>query len=230
MTMTPKAEPIKVLLVDDHAIIREGLRLLLDSNPAMKVVGDAGNIADACAAAEREQPDVVLLDIDLGTDDGLEALPLLRNVAPGARSLILTSATDQETRERAMRLGAMGLVCKDEIAPALLKAVEKVHGGEVWFDRATIGTVLSELSHGGRKADPEAKKIASLTMREREVITLLCEGRSNKQVGKDLFISETTVRHHLTSIFGKLEVKGRLALLLYAFRHGLAQPPPKMEP
>lgn len=228
MAQTPPSGTIRILLVDDHAIIREGLRLLLGSQPAMLVVDEAGNGAEAVAAAEREQPDIILLDIALAGEDGLELLPRLSSVAPRARALVLTSATDHETHARAMRLGAMGLVSKDKVGAVLIKAVEKVYEGEVWFDRATMGSVLSELSRGGGgDADPEAGKIAALTEREREVVSLLCEGLKNRQIGERLFISETTVRHHLTSIFGKLGVADRLDLLLYAFRNGLADPPSK---
>jgi len=226
MLQTSGDKAIKILLVDDHAIIREGLRLLLGNQPRMRIVGEAGNLPNALAAAEREQPDIILLDIDLGAENGLDLLPRLLEVAPNARALILTSATGQETHTRAMRLGAMGLVSKEKVGAVLIKAIEKVMEGEVWFDRSTMGSVLSEFSRGGgRNADPEAEKIASLTGREREVLALLCEGLKNKQIGARLFISETTVRHHLTSIFGKLGVQDRLELLLYAFRHGLAQPP-----
>jgi len=226
MTIISGDGPIKILLVDDHAIIREGLRMLLSNQPSMKVVGEAGNVEDACAAAAREQPDIILLDIDLGNDNGLDALPRLLAAAPEGRCLILTSATDQETHARAMRQGAMGLVSKDKVAAVLLKAIMKVNEGEVWFDRTTMGTVLTEFSHaGGKKSDPEAEKIESLTVREREVVALLCDGYKNKQIGQELFISETTVRHHLTSIFSKLGVEGRLGLMLYAFRQGLAKPP-----
>ena len=227
MVQTPANERIKILLVDDHAIIREGLRLLLGHLPTMRVVGEAGNIQDALSAAEREQPDIILLDIELGADDGLEQLPRLLAAAPNARSLILTSSDDRETHARAMRLGARGLVSKEKAGAVLIKAIEKVREGELWFDRTIMGSVLNDLARGGsgRKADPEAEKIASLTGREREVLALLCEGLKNKQIGEQLFISETTVRHHLTSIFSKLDVDDRLELLLYAFRYGLVPPP-----
>ena len=226
MAQAPPDGTIKILLVDDHAIVREGLRLLLGGQPDMTVVAEAGNGADAVAAAEREQPDIILLDVALAGEDGLELLPKLVSVAPGARVLVLTSATDQETHARAMRLGTMGVVSKDKVGAVLIKAVEKVYEGEVWFDRATMGSVLSVLSRGGN-IDPEVEKIALLTEREREVITHLCEGLKNRQIGERLFISEITVRHHLTSIFGKLGVVDRLDLLLYAFRNGLADPPSK---
>ncbi len=126
-----------------------------------------------------------------------------------------------------MLLGAMGLVFKEKAAEVVIRAIERVHAGEVWFDRTLIGNVLTELSRASatKKLDPEATKITKLTEREREIAALIGEGLKNKQIANRLFISETTVRHHLTSVFDKLGVTDRLELIIYAYRHGLAKPP-----
>jgi DNA-binding NarL/FixJ family response regulator len=121
----------------------------------------------------------------------------------------------------------MGLVFKEKAADVVIRAIERVHAGEVWFDRTLIGNVLTEPSRASatKKLDPEADKIIRLTEREREIAALIGEGLKNKQIANRLFISETTVRHHLMSVFDKLGVTDRLELIIYAYRHGLAKPP-----
>jgi len=218
---------VRILLVDDHAVVRAGLRMLIESRPGLAVVGEAATTSDAVAAAGREQPDLILLDLDLGGDSGLDILPELFATAKQARVLLLTGVRDPEEHHRAIRLGAMGVVLKEKAAEDLLKAIEKVHAGEVWLDGALMARVLGRSLPGGDTAatNPEAAKMTTLTEREREVIALICEGLQNKLIGERLFISETTVRHHLTSIFDKLGVTNRLELVIYAYRHGLAKLP-----
>jgi two-component system nitrate/nitrite response regulator NarL len=218
---------VRILLVDDHSVVRAGLRMLIESRPGLAVVGEAATTSDAVAAAGREQPDLILLDLDLGGDSGLDILPELFATAKQARVLLLTGVRDPEEHHRAIRLGAMGVVLKEKAAEDLLKAIEKVHAGEVWLDGALMARVLGRSLPGGDTAaiNPEVAKISTLTEREREVIALICEGLQNKLIGERLFISETTVRHHLTSIFDKLGVTNRLELVIYAYRHGLAKLP-----
>jgi len=216
--------PITVLIVDDHAVVRAGLRMLIDQDPGMKVTGVAGNRAEALDAAASTQPDVIILDIVLGDEDGLSFLPELRQVARNARVLVLTGLRSSESQRQAMRAGAMGVVLKDHAAEVLIKAIEKVHSGEVWLDRLTMGRVLQEISEE-KQSNPDREKIDTLTERERQVVGLVGEGLKNKQIAARLFISETTVTHHLSSVFSKLEVSDRLELVVYAFRHGLAKLP-----
>lgn len=220
-------EPIRVLLVDDHAILRSGVRLLLESGGGMRVVGEAADRQQAVALARREQPDSILLDLDLPGTHGLELLPELLAAAPSARVIILTGVNDPEAHASAMRLGARGLVRKEKAPEVLLKAVEKVHHGELWLDRSLLTSLLDERAGAGnhRRPNVEAVKIASLTEREREVVSLIGEGLKNKQIAERLFISEGTVRNHLTTIFGKLDVSDRFELMMYAYRHDLAKPP-----
>lgn len=222
---SPTPEAIRILIVDDHAIVRAGLRMLIDQNPAMKVVGIAGNRSEALALAASEQPDMIILDILLGDEDGLTFLPELRETATDTRVLVLTGLRSSENQRRAMLAGAMGVVLKEHAAEVLIKAINKVHQGEVWLDRSLMGSVLDEMTQSP-EIDPEKAKIASLTDRERQVIALIAEGLKNKQIGERLFISETTVTHHLSSIFSKLEVSDRLELVIYAFAHKLATVPP----
>ena len=217
-------EPIRILIVDDHAVVRAGLRMLIDQNPAMKVIGLAGNRSEALVLATREQPDLIILDILLGDEDGLTILPELREVAKDARVLVLTGLRGSENQRRAMLAGAMGVVLKEHAAEVLLKAINKVHQGEVWLDRSLMGSVLDQMTQAP-DADPEEAKIDSLTDREREVIALIAEGLKNKQIAQRLYITETTVTHHLSSIFSKLDVSDRLELVIYAFAHKIATVP-----
>jgi two-component system nitrate/nitrite response regulator NarL len=217
-------EPIRILIVDDHAVVRAGLRMLIDQDPAMKVIGVAGNGAEALALAASEQPNMIILDILLGDEDGLTLLPELREAATDARVLVLTGLRSSESQRRAIVAGAMGVVLKEHAVEVLIKAINKVHQGEVWLDRSMMGSVLDEMTQGP-DIDPEKAKIASLTERERQVVALIAEGLKNKQIGERLFISETTVTHHLSSIFSKLGVSDRLELIIYAFRNRLAQLP-----
>lgn len=227
MPETRKSRKVSILIVDDHAVIRAGLKLLIETDERFGVCGEAGNCEDAISAAEANQPNLILLDLDLDGENALECMPALLRAAPGARVLVLTGLGDARVHSGALKAGAMGLVLKEKAAEVLLKAIDKVNQGEVWFDRTTMGSVLSEMSRNGGRAgeDPEGMKIASLTDREREVVTLIGEGLRNKQIAERLFISETTVRHHLTSVFDKLNVADRLELVIYAYRHNLAKPP-----
>jgi DNA-binding NarL/FixJ family response regulator len=221
------AQAIRILIIDDHVIVRAGLRMLLENHKRMVVVGEAGSRIDALAITAHEQPDIILLDLDIGGESGLEFLRELLVSAPQARVLVLTGVRDPESHRRAVHLGAMGLVFKDKAADVLIKAIEKVHAGEVWLDRLLTASVLTEMSQAdqAKKADPEAERIGSLTSREREIVGLVCEGLKNKQIGERLFISEATVRNHLTSILSKLGLSDRFELALYAYRQHLAKPP-----
>lgn len=198
--------------------------MLIDQDPDMKVMSVAGNRSEALAAAASDQPNIIILDIVLGDEDGLSLLPELRGVAPNSRVLVLTGLRSSESQRQAMRAGAMGIVLKEHAAEILIKAIKKVHDGEVWLDRLMMGSVLQEMTEE-KQADPDQEKIASLTEREREVVTLVGEGLKNKQIAAKMFISETTVTHHLSSVFSKLAVSDRLELIIYAFRHGLAKLP-----
>jgi two-component system, NarL family, nitrate/nitrite response regulator NarL len=214
--------PIRVLLIDDHQSFVWGMVKLIESDSAnMMVMGTASDIAEALAILEREQPDVILLDIDLNGVNSLDSMPLLRN-ATNAMVLILTGMRDAEIHERAVLAGARGVVQKEVPAEMILKAIRKVHEGEIWLDRLTTGRIFSKLlDHSANHASPEAAKIASLTSREREIINVMAnQGHStNKQIAAHLNMSEHTLRNHLSSIYSKLEVENRLELVMYAVKH-----------
>jgi DNA-binding NarL/FixJ family response regulator len=220
----PTENPIRILLVDDHQSFLWGLAKLIESEgPGMKVVGTASNIAEALALAEREQPDVILLDIDLHGVNSLESMSVLLQITK-ASVLILTGLRDAETRDRAMLSGARGVVQKEQSAEIILKAIKSVYRGEIWLDRASTGRIFTKLLNPlNGETSPEALKIGSLTAREREIIdVMITHGCStNKEIASNLNMSEHTLRNHLTSIYSKLECENRLELAMYALRHGL---------
>jgi len=229
--MSVTIQSIHILLVSEHALVRAALRLLLESRPGLRVVAEAPPNLEALTAATCESPDILLLDLDLAIGrHGPNALTLisdLRTCAPQARVLLLTAVHDPEIHSAAVQVGAMGLVWKDSKPTEFWNAVEKVYMGEVWLGRMLMANVLSTMTSRDEPemTDPEAVKLKALTAREREVISLVGGGLKSRAIAHRLFISEATVRHHLTSIFAKLGVADRFALALYAYQHGLAQLP-----
>jgi two-component system nitrate/nitrite response regulator NarL len=223
---TAVCQPIRILIIDDQSIVSASVRFLLESRPSLQVVGEVHKAFDAFTAARDAHPDIILLDLDLGDASGLDLLPKLLSVAPQARVVVLTGLCDPEIHRRAVRLGAMGLVIKNEQTDVLMQAIAKVHAGEVWIDRKLLATVLGEITRREmvQPVDPETLKIATLTPREREVIALVGQGYRNRQMADRLCIAEATVRHHLTSIFAKLGVTDRLELVIYTYRHRLTCP------
>lgn len=202
--------------------------MLIESRPGLKVTGEAGNRADALSIASRDQPDVIVYDLNLGNENSLSLLPELLSVAKNSHIIVLTGGADAEKRDRTMELGAKGVVLKEHAAGELLNAIEKVHRtGDYWLEPGAVKRLFSKNMLRGLQPqiDPEAAKIATLTEREREVVALIGEGLKNKQIASRLFIHHTTVSHHLTSIFYKLGVSDRFELIIYSYRHGLAKPP-----
>ena len=219
-----KSRPvIGVLIIDDHLVVRTALRALLEKQPGMVVVGEASNKNEAVALASREQPEIVVLDLCLKEENGLDLIPELLDAAEESKIIILTGVTDPEEHQKAIRQGAMGVVSKEVSADLLIKAIERVHAGELWLNRHMTATLVKELrrERASVPSAPEEDATTQLTCREREIIGLIGEGLKNKQIAGRLCISEATVRHHLTSILRKLEVSDRLELLIFAYRHNL---------
>src|ERR671912_1133049 len=163
------SKPINIMIIDDHVVIRSGLRMLIEHDQRMRVVAPAGNQAKALARAAGARPDVIILDLVLGDDDGLSFLPELCQASPDSRVLVLTGVQNLDAHRRAIRRGAMGIVLKDHAADQLLKAIMKVYEGEVWIERSMMGSMIQEFTKP-TLVDPEVAKIESLTDREREVI------------------------------------------------------------
>ena len=214
--------PLRLLLVDSYALVRAALRTMLDGHGGFRVVSDCGTRAAALAHAGHDTPDIILLDVNHVGELWVDAIPpLLSAAGPQARLLLVTTLTDPGIHRQAVQYGARGIVGKDRPPDTLFKAIEKVHEGEVWIERRLVAEfVTNAAGAGGQRA-----RIDSLTRREREVVRLVAEGLKNKQIADRLSVADVTVRHHLTSIFAKLEVSDRLSLLVFAFKNGLVQPP-----
>jgi DNA-binding NarL/FixJ family response regulator len=219
--------PIRVLLIDDHRSILWGLERLIESGkPAMEVVGTATNCTDALKLLDQAAPDLILLDIGLGDQNGVEEIPNLI-ARSKAKVLVLTGMRDESLHDKAVLAGASGVVEKEAPAETILAAIEKVHEGQLWLDRTATGRIFLEMSreNAAQAADPERAKIQSLTEREREIVTVAAShaGANAKSIAEMLYISEHTLRNHLTSIYDKLGVANRLELFAYAHKHGLTK-------
>jgi DNA-binding NarL/FixJ family response regulator len=218
---------IRVVLVDSHALVRAGLRMLIESQPGIEVVGEAGNCPDAATVVAREMPDIILLEPNPEEKDGVEIISSLLRADRSARILLVTGIRDERVHQRALELGALGILLKDQPAEQLVKAIRKVHEGEAWVDRSMMARMLTGMSgmRTNEDEDPISANIATLSPREREIVAFIGAGLKNRQIADRLCISEITVRHHLSSIFSKLGVSDRLELVIFAFRYGIAKLP-----
>ena len=217
---------ISILLVDSQALLRAGLRLILEKEPKFEIVGEASSREEALEGA-RLGPDIIILNLNSGGESDLDLLSDISSIADGSRVLVLINDFDLELRRRIVRFGVKGLVQKTESPDRLITAAKSVYAGEVWLDPRTVSHVLDDLLHAGdvKQANRVSNSGVRLTGRERDIIALIGEGLKNKQIAERLCISEPTVRHYLTSIFEKLGVKGRQGLIVYAYQRGLAKPP-----
>ncbi len=210
--------PIEVLIVDDHPVVRRGLRVLLEVQDGIEVVGEAGEGPTALKLAAEHNPDVILLDLKLPGLDGLAVLTELRAGQDHSRQdhqtkiLVLTSVTDPVAAGRAMREGAAGVLYKDVDPDALVRAIRAVHDGHLLLAPEAAGTLLQPATGQNRSLD-------ALTAREREVLAELAKGRSNREIARALNVSEKTVKAHVSSVLAKLGVQDRTQAALFAVRH-----------
>ncbi|AQA11128.1 response regulator [Streptomyces malaysiensis] len=205
---------IRVLLVDDHQVVRRGLRTFLQVQDDIEVVGEAADGEEGVARAEELRPDVVLMDVKMPGLDGIEALRTLRDLDNPARVLIVTSFTEKRTVVPALRAGAAGYVYKDVDPEALARAIRSVHSGHVLLQPEVALALLSQEEGGGQGR-------GSLTEREREVLALIADGRSNREIARALVLSEKTVKTHVSNILMKLDLSDRTQAALWAVRHGI---------
>ncbi|MGX1547720.1 response regulator [Streptomyces adustus] len=210
------ADPIRVLLVDDHQVVRRGLRTFLEVQEDIEVVGEAADGAEGVDRAEELTPDIVLMDVKMPGMDGVEALRRLRELANPARVLIVTSFTEQRTVVPALRAGAAGYVYKDVDPDALAAAIRSVHAGHVLLQSEVAAALLSQ-----EEANSPQGRGGSLTDREREVLGLIADGRSNREIARALVLSEKTVKTHVSNILMKLDLADRTQAALWAVRHGV---------
>jgi two-component system nitrate/nitrite response regulator NarL len=214
------------MLVDDHKTMLWGLERLIGEHPRMDVVATASNREQTVARALACTPDLIVLDIDLNGACSLDFLPqLLANRI--TRALVFSGTRDQQLLDRAVLCGARGILSKDVDSEVLLRAIQKVHQGELWIDHAMMSRVFGEITRprSALAPDPESEKQALLTSKERKVILVVTEGNGapNKALAEILFISEHTLRNHLVSIYRKLGVKNRLELYVYAIKHRIGE-------
>lgn len=207
------AEPVKVLLVDDHQVVRRGLRTFLEVQDDIEVVGEAGDGEEGVARAEELRPDVVLLDVRMPGSDGIEALRRLRSLGNPARVLVVTSFTERRTVVPALRAGATGYLYKDVDPDALAAAIRSVHAGHTVLQPEVAEVLLSQ-DNG-----PGEGRGGTLTDRERDVLGLIADGRSNREIARSLYLSEKTVKTHVSNILMKLDVSDRTQAALWAVRH-----------
>jgi len=217
------AKNIRVLIVDDHAIVREGQRALSDSEPGMEVFGEAANGIEAVELALSLQPDVILLDLVLPGKEGIEVIKEIKEVNPELRILVLTSFSEDEKVYAAIKAGAMGYLLKDSSPTEILTAIHKVHQGEMPMQPSIARKLMLEIQRASNL--PPTKE--PLTEREAEILKLVAQGLPNQEIADSLVISERTVRTHVTNILGKLHLANRTQAALYALREGLADIDPK---
>lgn len=211
-------QSIRVLIVDDHAIVRKGIRALLAQMPDIEVVGEAGDGREAVAQVTEFRPDVVLMDLVMPNMDGIEATRQIKSQQPESRILVLTSFATDDKVFPAIKAGALGYLLKDSSPEELVQAIRQIHRGESSLHPTIARKVLQELSHS-----PVARPLAPdpLTEREMEVLRLVAQGASNREIAHKLFISDATVRTHVSNVMSKLHAATRIEAALYALREGL---------
>ncbi len=209
---------IRVLIADDHAILRKGIRALLGTEPDMEVVGETADGLETVALAAALRPDVILMDLVMPKMDGIEATRQITSEQPGVRILVLTSFAADDKVFPAIKAGALGYILKDSGPAELVQAIHQVHRGEPSLEPSIALKILQELSHPPQRPptpDP-------LTEREMEVLRLLAQGKSNREIAEQLVITDLTVRTHVSNILGKLHLASRTQAALYALKEGLA--------
>jgi NarL family two-component system response regulator LiaR len=214
-------ERIRILIVDDHAVVREGLRAFLDLQDGFEVVGEAGDGEEAVGAAERLRPDVVLMDLVMPRQDGVAAMRELRGRVPGARVIVLTSFLDEDRLLPALRAGAAGYLLKNAEPAELERAVRAAHAGEAVLDPVVAARLVAALAAHG-----DEEPIDRLTPREREVLQLIVRGFPNKRIAWELDLAEKTVKTHVGHVLAKLGVSDRTQAAVIAVRAGLIDPTP----
>lgn len=211
----------KILLVDDHEVVRLGLKALLDHHPQYEVVGEAGTAKEAIEQVKRTRPDVVLMDIRLPGASGIEACEEITKTYPGTRVIMLTSYAEDEMLFSAIRAGASGYVLKQIASDDLIKAIETVGRGEALLDPAVTQRVFQEVRRAVK--EEEASAFSNLSTQEKHVLLLVSEGRTNREIAKALFLGEGTVRNYVSSILSKLGVSNRAEAAAYAVEHNLKE-------
>jgi len=217
--MAKDRSAIRILIADDHAIFRGGLRKLLEAANDISIVGEASNGLECIRMLEKLRPDILLLDLRMPEKDGWGVLEEVNFDSLATRTIVLTAAEDDRDVTRAMRLGARGVVLKQSASDLLVKGIRAVYNGEIWLDNRMTAEVIDAFKKSAELGQRREKPL--LSNREKEIVRLVAQGLRNREISEKLFISEQTVKNHLHNIFDKLGVFDRLELALYAIHHRL---------
>jgi DNA-binding NarL/FixJ family response regulator len=212
---------IEVLLVDDQALVREGLRMMVEAEPDITVVGEAANGADAITACRRLQPDVVLMDIRMPELDGIEATRRLTDGGSSSKVLVLTTFDLDEYVYRAMKAGASGFLLKDATREQLVGAIRTVLGGDALLAPTITRRLIEDFC---RRPEPDSTAASPLSDREQQVVVLIARGLSNAEIATSLFLSEATVKSHVARVLAKLDLRDRVQVAVFAYESGLVRP------
>lgn len=211
---------ITVMIADDHVLLREGLKQILELEDDIEVVAQAGDGEEAIEKAQEYDIDVILLDINMPKTNGIETLRRLKDLGIRSKIIILTIHEDREYLFETMKIGANGYVLKDSDADGLIKAIKDVNDGKTYIQPSIASILVEELNDKDKK-DSNYEKIESLTKREYEVLILVAEGLNNKEIANKLFISEKTVKNHVSNIFKKIKVNDRIQAAIFAFKNNI---------
>lgn len=225
-SITAERPKIKILIADDHPIVRDGLKTLLELEDDFEIVGMAADGREVLDRVENADPDIILLDLRMPNMDGLTALQSLQHSHKRCKVIVLTASEDKNEFVQAMKLGCSGIVLKQTAPDLIVKSIRKVYAGEIWLDSHTTAAVMrqfaapAEMTPNGATT-AKGRERSPLSTREREIVGLVAQGYKNKEMAEKMFISEQTVKNHLHNIFDKLGVSDRLELALYAIHKGL---------
>jgi two-component system, NarL family, nitrate/nitrite response regulator NarL len=215
--------PVRIMIADDHPIVRDGLKKLLQLESDFEIVAEAGDGGEVLEKVTQTDPDILLLDLRMPNLDGLATLQALQHSNRRARVIVLTASEDKNEFVQAMKLGCCGIVLKHTAPELIVKSIRKVYSGEIWLDSHTTAAVMQQFSTGltTSRGGSATRERNPLSTREREIVSLVAQGYKNKEMAEKMFISEQTVKNHLHNIFDKLGVSDRLELALYAIHRGL---------